>query len=150
MGIGPKEFGDKLLELLPRLMQKISRYENNYVTSGKITCQQVIALDKLSQKKEWKMNEFVQAMNSSFSTITEMIGRLVKHGLARRTPGKEDRRTVYVQITAKGHKILDEIYRQKKQGIIQLFKRLSAQERQEYLRIIGKLVQSLSSVESNT
>lgn len=145
MGISPVKFGDRLVELLPQLMQEISRYENNYVTTGKITCQQFLVLDQLSQQKEWTMQEFVRSTDMKFSSATGMIDRLVKHGLARRRRGKEDRRTVLVMITKKGQDIINEVYSQKKQGIIQLFKRLNAQERQNYLDILQKLVSSLSS-----
>ena len=146
MGIGPKEFGDRLVELLPQLMQEISRYEHNYVTTGKITCQQFLVLEQISQKPQWKMNELVRSMKASFSSTTGMIDRLVKHDLARRTRSKNDRRIVFVEMTSKGRKILEQVYRQKKEGIVQLFKRLSAKERGDYLRILQKLVHSLSSV----
>lgn len=145
MGIGPVEFGDRLVGLLPQLMQEISRYENNYVTTGKITCQQFLVLDLLSRQAQWTMNEFVQSMEMKFSSATGMIDRLVKQGLVKRARGKDDRRTVVVMITAKGREIIHEVYQQKKQGIIQLFKRLDANERQNYLDIIEKLVNSLSS-----
>lgn len=145
MGISPIKFGDRLVALLPQLMQEISRYENNYVTTGKITCQQFLVLDQLAQQNEWTMNQFVQATEMKFSSATGMIDRLVKHGLARRRRGKEDRRTVLVMITQKGQDIIDEVYSQKKQGIIQLFKRLDASERQNYLDILEKLVKSLSA-----
>ena len=145
MGISPVKFGDRLVELLPQLMQEISRYENNYVTSGKITCQQFLVLDRLSRQKEWTMQEFVRATEMKSSSATGMIDRLVKHGLVRRRRGVQDRRSVLVMITKKGQGIVDEVYSQKKQGIIQLFKRLNAQERQNYLDILQKLVNSLSS-----
>lgn len=145
MGISPVKFGDRLVELLPQLMQEISRYENNHVTTGKITCQQFLVLDQLSRQREWTMHEFVRSTEMKFSSATGMIDRLVKHGLVRRRRGKEDRRTVLVMVTPKGQEIVEEVYSQKKQGIIQLFKRLNAQERQNYLDILQKLVNSLSS-----
>lgn len=145
MGISPVKFGDRLVELLPQLMQEISQYENNYVTTGKITCQQFLVLDQLARQPEWTMNEFVRSNDMKFSSTTGMIDRLVKHGLAKRRRGKEDRRTVLVMITQKGQDIIDEVYSQKKKGIIQLFKRLNAHERQNYLDILQKLVNSLSS-----
>ena len=46
------EFGDRILELFPKLMQEIVRHENNYVTKGKITLPQLIVLQILSQKIE--------------------------------------------------------------------------------------------------
>ncbi|MBP9854143.1 MAG: MarR family transcriptional regulator [Candidatus Omnitrophica bacterium] len=147
MGLTPVKFGDRLVELLPQLMQEISRYENNYVTTGKITCQQFLVLDQLASQDQWTMNEFVHSMDKKFSSATGMIDRLVKHGLVKRKRGEDDRRTVFVAITDKGRSIIDEVYAQKKQGIIHLFKRLDSTERQNYLDIIEKLVNSLSSAQ---
>lgn len=145
MSLTPRQFGDCLVELLPRLMKEISRYENNYVTSGKITCQQFLVLDQLAQRDAWKMNELTSVMQTSFSTTTGMISRLVNHGLAKRSHGESDRRTVWVSITPKGRRIIKEVFSQKKEGIVQVFKRLTAEERRLYLEIIQKLVDNLSS-----
>ena len=147
MEMGPREFGDRLVGLLPKLMQEISHYENNYITTGKITCQQFLILEQIASQDRWKMKELVASVHASFSSTTGIIDRLVKHGLVQRARGEEDRRTVFVAATPKGRTILEEVYRQKKEGIVHLFKRLSAKERADYLSIIEKLVQSLSSVQ---
>lgn len=139
------EFGDRMVELLPRLMQEITRHENNYVTTGKITLPQLLVLEYLSHHQGCHMNAVASATNTSFSTATGMVDRLVKHGLVKRVPGQDDRRTVCVSITAKGRRILNEVYEQKRSGIVRLFSRISADEREEYLEILEKLVHNLST-----
>ena len=142
-----EEFGDRLVGLLPRLTQEINRHENNYVTTGKITLPQFVVLECLSHQKICKMNMLAVTTGTSFSTATGMVDRLVNHGLARRVPGEEDRRTVLVSITDKGRKILEQVYSQKRSGIIRLFSRISVKERQEYLDILQKIVHNLSNAE---
>lgn len=142
-----EEFGDRLVGLLPRLTQEINRHENNYVTTGKITLPQLIVLEYLSHQKVCKMNMVAAATGTSFSTATGMADRLVKHGLVKRVPGEDDRRTVLVSITDKGRKILKQVYSQKRSGIIRLFSRISVKERQEYLDILQKIVHNLSNAE---
>lgn len=139
------EFGDHILKLFPEIMQEISRHENNYVTNGKITFPQLMALQILSQKNECQMSELAKSINVSFSTATGMINRLIKHGLVSRRHGIKDRRAVIVTVTNKGKKIVKEVYSQKRKGMIQLFKRLSAEERSVYIGIIEKLVHKLPS-----
>lgn len=138
------QFGSRLIELLPQLMQEITRYEHNYVTQGKITIPQFLVLEYLSKQRQCFMNEVAQATHTSFSTATGMVDRLVNHKLVKRTHGQDDRRTVLVSITSKGRNILNEVYTQKQQGIIKLFSRLDASERAQYLDILRKLVQNLS------
>lgn len=139
------EFGDHILELFPKLMQEITRHENNYVTKGKITLPQLMVLQFLSQKNEYQMSELAESINVSFSTATGMINRLIKHGLVSRRHGVKDRRAVIVTITNKGKSIVKEVYAQKRKGMIELFKRLSQKERSTYIGIIKKLVQKLSA-----
>ena len=141
------EFGDRILELFPKLMQEITRHENNYVTKGKITLPQLMVLQFLSQKNEYQMSELAESINVSFSTATGMITRLVKHGLVSRRHGVKDRRAIIDTITNKGKSIVKEVYAQKRKGMIELFKRLSHKERSTYISIIKKLVQKLSSSE---
>lgn len=141
-----EEFGDRLVELLPRLMMEITRYEHNYVTAGKITIPQLLMLEHLSHLKESKMNELAVEINVSFSAATGMIDRLLEQKLVNRKRGEHDRRTVLVSITAKGKRIVDEVYAQKRDGIIELFSHLTSEERSQYIRILEKLVQNLSSV----
>ena len=139
------EFGDRILELFPKLMQEITRHENNYVTKGKITLPQLMVLQFLSQKNEYQMSELAESINVSFSTATGMITRLVKHGLVSRRHGVKDRRAIIDTITNKGKSIVKEVYAQKRKGMIELFKRLSPEERSTYIGIIKKLVQKLSA-----
>lgn len=145
MALSPEQFGDRLVELLPRLMQEISRHENNYITTGKITCQQFVALEFISRHANCPMNEFVRSVGVSFSAATGMIDRLVKHRLVTRHRGKEDRRMVYVSATVKGRKIVQEVYGQKKKGMIELFRKVSPHDRQTYLEILEKLVARLAT-----
>jgi DNA-binding MarR family transcriptional regulator len=42
-------------------------------------------------------------------SAVELVDRLVKKGLITRTRGEQDRREVYVQLTARGEHILDEL-----------------------------------------
>ena len=141
----PQIFANKLVKLLPQLMKEISRHENNYISNGKMTCQQFITLETISRKDDWCMNELVESLDSSFSTITGMVDRLVNLELASRHRGDADRRKVYVSITQKGRKIVNEVLSQKREGIEQVFKRLTPEERQLYLEIIEKLSTSLAS-----
>lgn len=139
------EFGDHILDLFPKLMREITRYEDNYVTKGKITIPQLMALEFLSQENEFQMNELVKSTNVSFSTATGMVNRLSKQGLVSRRHGVKDRRAVIITVTSKGKRIVKEVYAQKRKGMMQLFKRLSPGRRSMYIGIIQQLVKKLSS-----
>lgn len=139
-------FGDRMIELFPKLMREISQYETNYLTEGVITVPQVWVLDFLKDEKSAQMNELATYMKLKFSSATGLIDRMVKHQLVKRVRSETDRRVVFISITSKGKKILQEIYKQKRNGIMRLFGRLGSEDRMEYMNLIEKLVKDLSTV----
>jgi DNA-binding MarR family transcriptional regulator len=137
-------FGDRMIELFPRLARGLSRYENNYLTKGMLTFPQACALDYLLQQKKCQMRELAKFMRLGFSSTTGLVDRLVKQGLATRERAEKDRRAVYVTIAPKGQRIFRQIINQRRRAIINLFGTLTAKERAEYLNILEKLVGKLA------
>ncbi len=138
-----EEFGDKFMELLPKLMHEFNAYESDYITSGEITPHQLTVLNCLSNHGACDMRRMAQALSVSFPTATGMIDRLVKSGLVKREHGLDDRRKVIVTITPKGRRITQDIFKRKRQALIQMFSGLSVEERRRYLEILEKVVHQL-------
>ena len=137
-------FVDRATELFPQLARGMARHENNYLTQGVITLPQVWALRYLSRQRDCSMRELADFMKMSLSSVTGLVDRLVKQGLAERRRTEKDRRLVFVDISAKGRKILKEILDQRRGTTLNLFESLSAEERSTYLCILEKLVKKLS------
>ncbi|MFA5168427.1 MAG: MarR family transcriptional regulator [Candidatus Omnitrophota bacterium] len=137
-------FADRALELFPQLVRGMARHENNYLTKGVITLPQVWVLRHLSRQRECSMRELADFMKTGLSSVTGMVDRLVKQGLVNRRRTERDRRLVFVDITAKGRKILREILSQRRETTLNLFESLTAEERSTYLCIVEKLVKKLS------
>lgn len=139
------DFGNRLTELFPKLMREIARYESNSLTEGVITVPQFWVLDFLKDRKSAQMNELAAYMKLKLSSATGLIDRMVKHQLVKRVRSQTDRRVVMISITSKGKKILQEMYKQKRKGIVRLFGRLGSEDRMQYMELIEKLVKDLSS-----
>jgi DNA-binding MarR family transcriptional regulator len=137
-------FANRVTELLPQLARGMARHENNYLTKGVITPPQVWVLRQLTRQPECSMRELADFMKMGLSSVTGMVDRLVRQGLANRRRTEQDRRIVFVDITAKGRKILKEILEQHHRTILDLFESLTADERFAYLCILEKLVKKLS------
>lgn len=137
-------FSDRVTELLPQLARGMARHENNYLTKGVITPPQVWVLRQLTRQTECSMRELADFMKMGLSSVTGMVDRLVRQGLVNRRRTEQDRRVVFVDITAKGRKILKEILEQHHRTILDLFESLTAEERLTYLCILEKLVKKLS------
>jgi len=138
------EFGDRMIKLVPKLKIELGCYENSTLTRRDITTTQLLVLECLSTCGHCKMHTLVDALKVKFSGVTALIDRLVKTGLVIREHGKEDRRTVFVSLSAKGKKVLLEVNQQRRKAFIQVFSRISAKERENYLTILEKIVESFS------
>ena len=134
-----------MIELLPQLMRGVTRYESNALSRGTITLPQLWAMECVSRRDGCSMHELARALNVSRPAATGLMDRLVANGLARRTGDVQDRRVVRVTITAKGRHIVRDIWTQKRRAIAQVFGRLSAHDRAEYLRILTRVVETLGA-----
>ena len=135
-----EEFGDRMIKIVPKLKIELGCYENSTLTRRDITTTQLLVLECLSTCGHCKMHTLVNALKVKFSAVTAIIDRLVKTGFVIREHGKEDRRTVFVTLSTKGKKVLLEVYQQRRKAFIQVFSRVSAKEREEYLTILEKIV----------
>ncbi len=136
-------FADRATEIFPQLVRGMTRHENNYLTKGVVTLPQVWALRYLSRQPECPMRELADFMKMGLSSVTGLVDRLVKQGLAVRRRTEKDRRVVFVEITAKGRKALKEILDQRRKTTLNLFESLTSEERSTYLCILEKLVKKL-------
>jgi MarR family transcriptional regulator, organic hydroperoxide resistance regulator len=143
--ISLRRFGDRMIEIFPQLMREISRYENNYLTRGEITLPQICALDFLSRHHNADMKDLATHMKLSGPSATGLMDRLTKSGLAHRERSTDDRRVVLIAISTRGKRIVKEVYAQKRKGIVKLFSFFTAQERDDYMRSIEKLIKGLAA-----
>ncbi|MBI4313984.1 MAG: winged helix-turn-helix transcriptional regulator [Candidatus Omnitrophica bacterium] len=130
--------------LLPRLVRGIARYEHSHLTQGKMTLPQLWALECLSRQDECAMNKLARQLGVSKPAATGLATRMIHQGWARRTRDRKDRRIVRVNITAKGQRIIRNVWDQKRKAIAQVFGSISPKDRAEYLSILEKVVQSVS------
>ena len=90
------------------------------------------------------MREIAAFMKMGLSSVSGMVDRLVKQGLAERRRTEKDRRVVFVDISKRGRKVLREILDQRRITTLKLFESLTSEERSAYLCILEKLVKKLS------
>ena len=134
-----------MIELLPKLMRGVTAHEHNYLSRGKITLPQLWVLEHLSRHKGGcPMNILARSLKISRPAATGLIDRLIAQGLVRRGGDKADRRVVQVAMTARGKTILSNIWEQKRKTILKVFGQISAQERGQYIAILGKVVAQLT------
>ncbi|MBF0489946.1 MAG: TolC family protein [Candidatus Omnitrophica bacterium] len=140
-----KSFSKRMIELMPQCIRGFHSYESNYLSSGKISLPQFWALEFLSRKGPTLMNEIASFLNVSRPAATGIIDKLIVEKLVSRHVGEDDRRSVKVEITLKGKKIVSSIWQQKRHGLEKVFSKISNQDRRQHLEILERVVKALSS-----
>ena len=98
------EFGELLKAFLLDL-QSLFRYR---VTKRDLTLPQILLLSSVSSEGT-DMSTLSKQMGVDNSTMTRLIGILIRNGWVEKFKGENDKRVVYVKITVKGEIIRQEI-----------------------------------------
>ena len=98
------EFGELLKAFLLDL-QSLFRYR---VTNTDLTLPQILLLSSISSEGT-DMSSLSKQLGVDNSTMTRLIGVLIRNGWVEKFKGENDKRVVYVKITVKGEIIRQEI-----------------------------------------
>ena len=98
------DFGE-LLKVFLLDLQSIFRYR---VSSPDLTLPQILLLSSISSEGT-DMSSLSKQMGVDNSTMTRLIGVLIRNDWVEKYKGENDRRVVFVKITSKGEKIRREI-----------------------------------------
>lgn len=112
-----QEIAISLLELLPRLFQKLrpnltppenADDDNNWqdVTELRATVGQFRLLRVVESGESCKMQDIAEQLGVTPSTVTTMIKRLVAQGYVERTRDDVDWRSVWISLTERGRRAL--------------------------------------------
>lgn len=133
------EFADKINEVFPVVIRHFLKKQSNELYKGRITLPQIVILDILHREGETRMTDLAHFMGVTTAAMTGLVDRLVRDGYVERVSDPADRRIIKIKTTNRGGMLIKKITQQKRQMIIDMFGKLSQQERQDYLRIILRL-----------
>ncbi|MED4475544.1 MarR family transcriptional regulator [Oceanobacillus caeni] len=103
-------------------------------------------LEALYHKGKQTIKQITQSVLINTGSITYVIDKLEKKGLLERTPCKDDRRVVYIQLTDQGIKLMEEIFPLHQQVIENVFEGVTNEEKKiviDVLKRVGKKSEQL-------
>ncbi|MDP2937658.1 MAG: MarR family transcriptional regulator [Candidatus Omnitrophota bacterium] len=133
------EFGEKINEILPVVIQGFTRRQANALYKGQITLPQLFILDLLNRQGESKMTDMAHFMQVTTAAMTGIVERLVRDGYVVRVYDPEDRRIIKIKLTGKGNALVKKINQQRLKMFIEIFGSISEVDRQDYLRILMQI-----------
>jgi len=134
--ISLSEFADKMSEIIPLISKDFLRQQSSEFYKVKVTLPQIIILNFLHTQGETKMSDMARTMEVTTAAMTGIVDRLVRESYVTRVYDPSDRRIIKIRLTSKGKILVERINQQRQQMIIKIFGKISAVERQDYLRIL--------------
>lgn len=90
-----------------------------------------------------------QCTRTHKSTISRAVTSLLEHGLIERVENTEDRREFRLRMTHKGQALYEELIPRLLRREQEILSCLTAQERKEFARLLGKIEDSLDLVQAS-
>ncbi|MBN1869364.1 MAG: MarR family transcriptional regulator [Candidatus Omnitrophica bacterium] len=141
------DFAIKISEIQPVLLREFLRRQVGAISQGSITPQQILVMEILFNQQESRMKDLAQALGVSMATMTGIVDRLVRHNFVERIFDQKDRRIIKTRLTLKGKALLKKYLQKKRNLILDVFSKLSSEERTAYLTIIQKVKNILHGTE---
>jgi DNA-binding MarR family transcriptional regulator len=142
---GPAADARRLHGLLLGLMRRRSLRDPLAASCAELdlSSPQVHTLLSLRHEGALAMGDLARRVAVTEKTVTGLVDRLERDGLAARQRDEVDRRVIHVGLTARGEALARRLDAEVLQAITRLVGRLDAADRQDLFRIIGKLTKSL-------
>ena len=129
-----------------KLIQSMQQFSNKAIadwtrlTNHNLGISPVIALSELKKHGPRMQKELADTLGLTPGAMTSIGNKLIKHNLAVRKYDPNDRRSIYLEITDEGLKVLEDSFQKGQFLHLELLKVLSEKEIQQLSKIYRKLL----------
>jgi len=136
----------KVLRPLVETYLAFSRADNRHIRSLRLTQSQFDVIATLGDTDGLTCAELSEATLVTKGTLTGVLDRLAAKGLIRRTPVKDDRRSIRIKLTDKGDALFRKTFSAHIAFLLPFFKRALTQKEADQLRtLLLRLQQSFQT-----
>ena len=129
----------KLWIVLARTHNAVSQRAADDVSRHGLTLAEFAVLEALYHKGPLLLGEVQKKILVSSGGVTYLVDRLEKRGLVRRKLCEEDRRARYAELTEEGTALMDRIFPEHAEMILDVMSALDADEQRDLLRMMKQL-----------
>jgi MarR family 2-MHQ and catechol resistance regulon transcriptional repressor len=129
----------KVWVVLARAHGAMAAFVERQIAAEELCLSDFMVLEALLHKGPLTMSAIGEKVLLANASMTSAIDRLEKKGLAIRKNSSEDRRIRLVELTARGKKLISEIYRRHERALESLMSEVSATERAALYRGLKKV-----------
>src|SRR5690349_4995020 len=137
---------DQVLEAIIYLYTESRRITKELARRADLTGPQLTVVKLLEAFGDLSLSELSEKIRAQNSTVTGIIDRMEREALVTRERSKEDRRVVYIKLTAKGRELAREIPVEPMEVFKGALESLSAQEMRDLMRIMTKVAKRVKQI----
>jgi DNA-binding MarR family transcriptional regulator len=134
-----KEFADKINQIMPVFVKEFTKTNARLLFKEQLSFSQFLILQLLYSEGESKMTALARFMRVTTAAMTGMVERLVRDHYLVRVDDPHDRRIIKVKLTPKVQDVVRKINQERRKLVINLFSKISEQDRKDYLRIVTQI-----------
>jgi DNA-binding MarR family transcriptional regulator len=98
-------------------------------SAADLTFTQLRALSVLARRQPMRVSDLAEALDMSIASASALVDRMARRGLVGRRDEPDDRRTVLVEVAARGRRILEALERGSSEHFTRLIERMTDEER---------------------
>jgi MarR family transcriptional regulator, organic hydroperoxide resistance regulator len=137
---------DQVIEAILYLYTESRRITKELAKRADLTGPQLTVVKLLEAFGDLSLSELSDKIRAQNSTVTGIIERMEREDLVTRERSKEDRRVVYIKLTAKGRDLAREIPVEPMEVFKSALETLSAQEMKDLLKIMTKVAKRVRTI----
>ncbi|WP_010651918.1 MarR family winged helix-turn-helix transcriptional regulator [Oceanobacillus massiliensis] len=132
-------FSLKAFVVLMKASRTLEEITKKDISSHGMRTSDFTILEALYHKGRQTIRQISEAVLINTGSITYVIDKLENKGLLERSNCSEDRRAVYIQITDKGTKLMDEIFPKHQKVIEEVFEDVSEEDKQILIDVLKQV-----------
>lgn len=145
MSRSPDErFISETARMMPVLLREINRQQKEFFPPD-LAISHIVLLDHLNANGPSKMTDLAEELGTTMSAVTSIVDKMIQSRLVERRRSDEDRRVVRVSLRDEGVKMVLRVNKERRRMAEQMFSVLEKAEKKEYLRLLSKVCDGLTS-----
>ncbi len=133
------------LTAIRRLIRATDLHSRKITRMAGLTSSQLILLKRVLEVTDATISELAASISLSQATVTTILDRLEQSGLVRRERSEQDRRKVFVQLTAEGRAVLQRAPEPLQETFIRQFSALKDWERSMILSSLQRVAEMMDA-----
>ena len=129
----------RLADIFTVLQRSFALNLSEKLARGNVSFSQYCLLSFLREQEQLSMSDIALRMGHSTAATTGIVDRLEKLGHIRRAHGRDDRRKIFVQMTASGAALVSQVRDDMVTNLLKMMAVLDPRERKSWLQIYEKI-----------